>query len=264
MLTIRPVMGPQTVLLPILISSSITPHDTGVKLSNPQQRLFHAIESIENWLRVAPDSHVVLCDGSGFDFRPVVEERFPWAKIECLSFENNRNRIAEFGRGFGEGEIIRFALQRSKYLNQANAFAKCSSKLWVENYAECLAQFQGECLFSGVFNNAFSLTKKIEMVQVDTRFYIIDSAFYLRHFMEAHREIGKTPGFGLEDSFFSILQSLGQQRYLFSVPPVIRGVGGGTGTYYKESWHRIIKEKIRLSFVKKSPDYSGAFNIEPK
>ena len=246
--------------IPILITSSITPHDKSVKLADPQQRLFHAIESITQWIRVAPGSSFVLCDGSNFDFQPIVRERFPNTEIESLSFENDQAKIITQGRGYGEGEIVRFALNHSALLRTSDAFAKCSSKLWVENYAECINHWPANCLFSGVFRNAFSLSKRIEIVQVDTRFYMVDSDFYLKNFIDAHWQIGQSPGFGLEDSFFQRLQTMHQHPYLFPVSPIIRGVGGGTGRYYKDTWLRVQKEKFKLAIVRKNRVFSKLFN----
>ncbi len=246
--------------IPILITSSITPHDPGVQLSDPQQRLFHAMESIAQWVRVAPGSRLILCDGSNFDFRPIVEEKFPHMEIECLSFENNHAKILTHGRGYGEGEIIKFALEHSVFLRSTAAFAKCSSKLWVENYPECLRHFQGNCLFSGVFKNTFSILKSVEMIQVDTRFYIVRNDFYRNNLIDAHHEISLATGFGLEDSFHRALIDSKQEGYLFTTPPVIMGVGGGTGKYYKAGRMRLWKERIRLMKVKKSKNFHRLFS----
>jgi hypothetical protein len=98
------------------------------------------------------------------------------------------------------------------------------------------------------------------MVQVDTRFYIVNSDFYLKNLIDVHQHIGKAPGFGLEDSFLQTLQAIYQRNYLFSVSPVIRGVGGGTGKYYKDSWLRLTKEKIRLKMIKKTSIFRDLFN----
>ena len=250
-----------TARIPILITSSITPHDTAVKLADPQQRLFHAIESIEQWIKIAPKSRLVLCDGSNFDFEPIVKERFPYASIECLCFENDALKIADFGRGYGEGEIVKFALNHSVYLRDSDAFAKCSSKLWVENYAECVKKWRGDCLFSGVFKNTFSTLRSIEMIQVDTRFYVVQNNFYRKNLIDAHHKIGLAPGFGLEDSFHQVLLTTKQLRYLFAIPPVIKGVGGGTGTYYKSSWLRIWKEKVRLRNIKNTAAFGNLFDL---
>ena len=199
--------------IPILITSSIIPHDTGVKLSDPQVRLFHALESIEKWTKIAPKSRLILCDGSNFDFIPIVKERFPFTSIECLRFENDPLKIATFGRGYGEGEIVKFALNHSAYLRESDAFAKCSSKLWVENYTECVKKWRGDCLFSGIFKHTFSTQRSIEMIQVDTRFYVVQTNFYRKNLIDAHNKIGLATGFGLEDCFHQVLLTRKQREY---------------------------------------------------
>ena len=245
--------------LPILITSSVTPHDAGVKLADPEKRLYHAIEAIEQWIRISPESPLVLCDGSNFDFQPVVKDRFPHATIECLLFGNDQDKIKLYGRGYGEGEIVKFALAHSALLRGAEAFVKCSSKLWVDNYPDCLQEWRGECLFSGVFKNAFSVTKKTEMVQVDTRFYIADKNFYAKNLMDAHHQIGAFLGFGLEDCFYDALIRMHKTNYLFTTPPIICGVGGGIGKYYKTTRVRKYKEKIRLWLISRSAEFRKLF-----
>ena len=248
-----------TAKIPILITSSIKPHDTGVKLLDPQKRLFHAIESIEQWIRVAPESRLVLCDGSGFDFDPIVRERFPKAIIECLKFNNDKANISIYGRGYGEGEIIKFALNNSQLLGEAIAFTKCSSKLWVENYAMCARNFDDSCAFQGVFGDVFSVTKPIVLTQVDTRFYFVTKAFYLTNLINAHKAIDLKNGRGLENVFFEILIDLKQANFLLPTPLQIRGVGGGIGTYYKYNYVRLVKEEIRLEISKKSTKFLKFF-----
>jgi len=248
-----------TITIPILITSSIIPHDTGVKLLDPQKRLFHAIESIEQWIRVAPESRLVLCDGSGFDFEPIIRERFSKARIECLTFNNDESIVSTYGRGYGEGEIIKFALNNSQFLRETTAFAKCSSKLWVENYAMCARNFDNSCAFQGVFTHVFSMTKPAVLEQVDTRFYFMNREFYSKNFIDAHKAIDLKNGCGLEDVFFKILMELKQAEFLLPRPLQIRGVGGGIGTYYKYNYIRLIKENLRLEISKRSTKFLKFF-----
>lgn len=93
--------------IPLLLTSSIIAHDQGVKLKDTNARLRHAIESVEQWLRVDPQLPIVLCDGSNFDLRLALSDRFAGATIEYLRFENDQEMVRKFGRGYGEGEIVR-------------------------------------------------------------------------------------------------------------------------------------------------------------
>ena len=126
--------------LPLLLTSSVVAHDPSVALSDTQTRKLLTIRSINEWLRVDPSIAIVICDGSNYDFAPEITLLFPQAKIECLHFENTQVEVEKYGRGFGEGEIIRFALAHSKFIQEAQCFAKCTAKLWVENFEDCKKQ----------------------------------------------------------------------------------------------------------------------------
>ncbi len=245
--------------VPVLLTSSVIAYDTGVALNDTQERTALALESIAQWLRVAPDTPLVLCDGSSFDFSSIVAQRFPSATIECLRFENRQYLVKVHGRGYGEGEIVRYALHHSRLIARAGCFAKCTSKLWVENYRQCLSNWHGELLFKGVFLNVFSPFHETRFAYIDTRFYIISVATYTRYFENAHLEIDVQKGRGLEDCFFAIFQKHKIHNALCTVAPVIQGVGGGIGIRYHNPLTRQIKERLRLWLVKRTKAFSDLF-----
>lgn len=236
--------------VPILLTSSVIAHDKGVALTNTDERIRLTLESVEQWLSIQPTSCLVLCDGSSFDFTEIVAKKFPFAKIECLHFENDQDLVEKNGRGYGEGEIIRYALTHSNLIAKAQCFAKCTSKLWVENYTQCLSVWNGNLLLKGVFLNAFSVFKQTEFAYIDTRFYITSCSTYKKFFENAHFQINKDTGYGLEECFHDIFLKNKINKSLFIIAPVICGVGGGTGKYYKNSIKRKLKEDLRLRLVK--------------
>ncbi len=246
--------------IPILLTSSVVVHDTGVKLTNTDERIHHALESVAQWLKIEPTIALVLCDGSGFDFSKLISEKFPHAQIECLSFENNKKLVQQFGRGYGEGEIVRYALMQSKLIAKAECFAKCTSKLWVENYAKCITNWNGNILFKGVFLNVFSPIKKTNFLHIDTRFYIINTSIYKNFFLNAHLKIDQENGYGLEECFYDIYLKNKFKNSLFKISPTICGVGGGTAKYYKNSNQRKIKEDLRNKLVKFNKNFKDHFS----
>lgn len=244
---------------PLLLTSSVVAHDVAVRLRDTGARLHHALESIGQWLRIDPELPIVLCDGSNYDLANDVRKRFPSASIECLAFENNQALVKEFGRGWGEGEIVKYAIRHSQLIQAAGCFSKCSSKLWVENYKECLRYWNGEVLLSGIFLNAFSPFKPTVFKSIDTRFYVASIATYKRYFADAHIIMDSRAGHGLEDSFFDIFMQQGLTRSLLPIPPVICGVGGGTGAYYKNRTTRVLKERFRLLVARKHRRFRELF-----
>lgn len=244
---------------PILLTSSVIAYDTGVALSDTEERTRLALESVAQWLQINPNLSLVLCDGSSFDFGNLVAKHFPLANIECLCFENNQELVKKYGRGYGEGEIVRYALHHSKLIAMAGCFTKCTSKLWVKNYKQCLSNWNNTLLCKGVFLNVFSPFKKTQFSYIDTRFYITSIATYTEYFEDAHLGIDVHLGRSLEDRFFDIFAINHIQKALFSVAPIIEGVGGGIGFYYKNPLKRRIKESLRLQLVRRNKLFSELF-----
>lgn len=244
---------------PILLTSSVVVHDTNVALSDAKERTLLALKSVQEWLRIDPGLRIVLCDGSGFDFSELVAERFPQADIECLPFHNDAKLVRRFGRGYGEGEIVRHAINHSRLIAHAGCFAKCTSKLWVENFAECLKHWNGDMGFKGVFLDVFSPRKKTTFAYIDTRFYLVSCESYRRYFENAHLNIRTDQGHGLEECFRDVVRERTLSNILLTIPPVIAGVGGGTGMSYRNSLKRRLKEKLRLQLVRLSQDHAHLF-----
>ena len=246
--------------IPVLLTSSVVAHDSNVALKNSDARLALIIKSIEEWLKIDPDLHIILCDGSGFDFSTIVRKDFPHASIECLFFENDKQLVATRGRGHGEGEIIRYAIQNSETIRKYQCFAKCTSKLWVRNFKQLLREWNGKLLCKAVFQNPFQLTKSPEWEYIDTRFYICSVDIYNQLFKNAHAAIEVVRGYGLEQCFLAALLHSEIKGILFRTQPIIDGTGGGTGLLYKNSGIRILKEKIKLWRIQNTPRFKPYFS----
>lgn len=246
--------------IPILLTSSVVAHDKGVRLQDPAERARLAVESIQWWRTIAPRNPLVLCDGSGFDFHSTISALPGSGPVECLHFHNEVSLVKQYGRGYGEGEIVRHAIEHSELIQSARCFAKCTSKLWVENFDECIQQWNGDLLLKGVFNHVFSPQSSTELAYIDTRFYVVSLDTYWRFFVHAHHIIRTEDGYGLEESFRDIFLRNRLRGRLMCPPPTICGVGGGTGVYYKNTPVRRFKEKLRYALVKRNPLFKGWFS----
>jgi len=159
--------------------------------------------------------------------------------------------VNRHGKGYGEGEIIKYALSHSRYLADSNAFIKCTGKLWVTNYEKCLSEWNGIFTANAHFSNVFNLrSTKIEYI--DTRFYLVDKKFFLDNLLDAHFDYGFEKKISIETNFLTKVTSLNLKKYIFSIQPVIEGVGGGSGTYYKNNLKRRLKYKLKKFILKNS------------
>jgi hypothetical protein len=233
--------------------------DHSVTLKDTDQRVRYTLESIEKWLNLGNDLRLVICDGSGYDFSAILKGRFPARPIECLSFENDKRLVEQHGKGYGEGEIIKYALQHSTLLRRSTWFAKCTAKLWVDNFFECLEEWNRIFLCKAFFSNVFSF-KKTKFEYIDTRFYLSDKDVYFKYFSDTHLKVGGVYGTSIEDNFKAIVLENCLQHLLFRSTPVIRGVGGASGKYYRNNRIRRMKEILRSKIVQYNPEFSGLFN----
>lgn len=234
--------------------------DLSGKLNDPALRIKYTLESVGEWLKREPSMQIVICDGSGFDYSYLIKKHFPGASIECLSLMNDALQIKIHGKGFGEGEIIRHALRHSLLLGQSDVFIKCTAKLWVDNFQDCLAQWNNFFVCGSYFANVFSL-KKTKPVHADTRFYISRKDVYLRYFSNAHSELGKAPKASIEHTFLKIIVENKIEHVFFRRPQVVCGMGGGSGKYYKHGKIRILKDRLRNWIVRSSSEYKKLFCI---
>jgi hypothetical protein len=237
--------------------------DMSVVLNNPEERLRFTLESIKNWLDKSPDIRLVICDGSDYDFAPVLLKHFPndmySNRIECLHFLNNSEKVAEFGKGYGEGEIVQYALKHSKFIEDSNCFCKCTGKLWVDNFSECLNEWNGRFLCQAYFSKGFT-PNKTKFEHIDTRFYISSKEIYEKYFINLHLEVGGHFNCSIEDAFKRVIVDNNLTGTLFQHYPIVRGVGGGSGKHYKTNFIRRNKDRLRLKFVQLNPKFSKWFN----
>lgn len=245
-------------LPPLLLTSCVIVSDHSVNLKDKDARIRLTLESMEKWLAISPGLRLVVCDGSGYDFSEVVLQHFPGAHIECLSFRNDAQKVVIYGKGYGEGEIVNYALAHSAYLKESDYFAKCTAKLWVENFSDCLAGWNGSCLLKGYFADVFSF-KPTRFDYIDTRFYLVSKAFYAKYLAATYLKVHSDRGISLEHCFRDAILEQRLSGVLFSVAPVICGVGGGSGTYYRNNLKRRIKEAIRLWLVRRNKSFSRLF-----
>ena len=245
----------------LLITSCINITDEDVVLRSPEKRIFHTLEAIEQWLKLAPNIPIVVCDGSSFDFTNILRENFPLSHFECLYFQNNIAKVKLQGKGYGEGEIINFALENSQLLGEADYFIKCTGKLWVENIQDCLNNYRGFFQAKAYFTHVFSPWNRIIFEYIDTRFFITQKDYYKKYFMNAYQFVGLSDARSIEHVFRDIVLENHLCAVLFKINPVIAGVGGGHGQYYKNNLKRRIKERFRQLLIQNNGDFKSLYPI---
>ena len=230
---------------PVLITSAINVSAAKTVLTDVKARLELTLNSVQQWRETPGVSHVIVCDGSGFDLGPHISNMFSnQADVGCevISFTNDVAGVKAKGKGYGEGEIVNYALQQSQVLKGASHFAKCTGKLWVENFASCLNGFNGLA--------AFDFRGNFKPVQIDTRFYIVNKEFFVANMAALHHFVDDGNGFYLEHAFRDGLKSRALSDYVMFPTPRIRGISGSMGVRLETSRTKAALRDFRSLMIK--------------
>ena len=241
----------------LLITSCINPPN-GVPftaLLDPQLRVKLALDGISNWLENT-NVDIIICDGSNFNFSKIIKDKFPASDIECLYFNNNAEKAKNLGKGYGEGEIINFALQNSTKLKISEYFIKCTAKYHVKNFNDCIKHWNNKFLCRadisfGIYTNTAFITF------VDTRFFISNKFLYIEKFSQAHLSVDDNNHYYLEHAFKYIVVKEKMMGFIFPTIPKIEGVSGTSGIDAKiensNDW--LIAQSNHLAKAKKITDF---------
>ncbi|MFM8765112.1 MAG: hypothetical protein ACKOEZ_09805, partial [Spartobacteria bacterium] len=169
---------------------------------------------------------------------------------------------ARQGKGFGEGEIVNGALQRSGILEKTPCFAKSTGKLFLKNNELLLTdKWRVRCFRCAAPNRGnpsawHRLVNKIHQSEagsrcladmrrllrvpwffigarpqlwVDTRFYVCGRDFYLANLSRSHRRVQDRLGYSLEAAFYDDLLRVEGVGWIHEMP-LVYGTSGTLGT----------------------------------
>jgi len=217
-----------------------------VALNQFDRRLELHLQGLRHWINTPNVTHIVICDGSNYDLTPHIKNlrcNNPKVLIECLHFQNELSKVIQYGIGFGEGEIIKYALNNSKFLSHSRFFVKCTGKLWVKNFSECLKSFNGIA--------SFDYQGKIRPQLIDTRFYIVNKIFYKTFLSEAYKNCRDKDFYYLEHSYRDELAKIMYlYEYIMLPIPLLLGTSGHHGENYKIRYIKTMIRNIRALIIK--------------
>lgn len=168
-------------------------------------------------------TEIVFCENSGYkyNFEKYVNQINPEIPFEYLTFKGDEKMAIIRGKGYGEGEIIKYALKNSMFLNKCDIFCKITGKLRIKNLS--LLGIQRNC---NMFMN-YKFSKA-----VDTRFYVIKRKDYEMYLKDAYKEVRDRAGNYLESVFYRNLKAHHVKYRCFLQVPQVEGISGSVGRAY--------------------------------
>jgi hypothetical protein len=238
-----------------------TPH---VKLRDTHQRVLHHIEGLLAWLESSEFCQIIFAKNCGTKIQERVLSDTAAAfgkELEFLQIPSSK-LTARQGKGFGEGEIVRGALERSGLLGKSSYFAKSTGKLFLKNHELLLAdKWRAKCFRCAAPNREtpsawHRLVNKIHQSEagsrciadmhrllrvpwffigahpqcwVDTRFYVCERDFYWAKLSRSYRRVQDRLGYSLEAAFYDDLQGAEGIGWIDEMP-LVYGTSGTLGT----------------------------------
>lgn len=220
----------------LLITGCIKPNPNAFQLSltDVNLRLQQYIDCIKWSIEFTRFLNIVFVDNSGYPIDNGLIEfaRKKGKKFEWLSFTGNEKMIAFCGKGYGEGEIIEYALKNSNLLKEASYFCKLTGRLKVDN----INQFINLADMNETYFWTIGLNKLKKISSgVETRFYGIPTKTYKDVFVDAYKDVDDKNGMWLEKVFYQRYKMTNIKCRRMALYPDFSGQSGSMGIDYKTS-----------------------------
>lgn len=211
----------------LLLTGCITPAGMAYTfLSNPEERKMQYINAIRFYLSQT-NYPIVFSENSGTDLSNLFEKEIRSGRLEYLFFSGNHNK--ERGKGFGECEIIQYALDNSRIIKSTNDqyIAKITGRLIIRNIASIIRWhtffFSHQTVFCAI-NSDLSFP--------DSRFIIAPKDFF-HSILLLKDKINDNNGYFFEHALYDALKNEKSVSYSpFFIYPQIEGNSGSTGKRY--------------------------------
>lgn len=231
----------------VVISGTINPNNSVpfLKLNSSKERLIQYEMTIRNLLNNKNISKVVFCDNSNYSFETKEFNELAQnqkKEFEYLTFCGNYENVKRFGKGYGEGELLKYVLDNSELLKNEKYFYKLTGRLILLNMDKIIKKTNQNINY---FNkiNFFNNNDK-----ADTRFYGIKIEDYKRYFSHAYKKVDDYNGNYLEHVFYRIIKDNNIQHKNMPSYPRFYGISGSSGASYQLSKLSFLLKNICCKF----------------
>lgn len=228
----------------ILLTGCIEPNGmVQTTLNDKEVRKEQYINALNFYLQKTGHS-IVFVDNSNSDISYLFKSYVLSGRLEYLSFSGNQRK--DKGKGYGECEIIQYALDHSKIIKTSKdkRIAKITGRLIVSNINIIIS------LHSVLFNHNttfFSINSDLSFP--DSRLIIAPNDFYSL-LLNSKEDIDDSKGYYFEHALIDTFRKYRDLSYSpFYIIPQIEGMSGSTGEIYRN-------EPITLSFCIRYAKYS--------
>lgn len=147
--------------------------------------------------------------------------------VEQISYLQDEQAIREKGKGYGEGMLIKYALESSETINAESSFFKCTGKIYCRNFHKIV-----QLIDSNRIKNFFWRylgEGDSPMALADTRFFYTTKTYCEENIIPAYLKTDEKESLAEIEIFKILNETLGSAKAL---RPMLSGFSGGTGGQY--------------------------------
>ena len=230
----------------VVLTATIDPSvgKVHVALSNKVLRLTQYLDNIRRLILESDFTHIIFCENSNYhhDYSDLTALAQNYGKkLEILSFMGSNDIIMVKGKGYGEGEILNYAVNNSMFLQEnCTTFYKLTGRIYVENVNTILAHSNNDNIF---------IRWDVKKNEVDTRFFKTQVGFFKENLSHLLDRCDERTAMSIEEVYFDVLKGT-PEVYSFTSYPIIKGMCASLGRPYDlgllKLTYRIIQLKTGL------------------
>lgn len=230
----------------VIITGTIKPNSKvyQLALSNVSERTYQYIDSIKKILENKKVDKVIFCENSNYkvDFNEIyLLAKEKGKQFECIQFKSDEKYILLKGKGFGEGEIMKYIFEKSKLINNEKYFIKITGRLKVNNLEKIINKISKDKTYinTDLKNTSF---------MADTRVYGMPTNVYKKYFIDAYKSVDDKNKNYLEHAFYKIIVDNKIKTENFPYFPDISGQSGSMGIIYTNSRLKLLIKNLLSKF----------------
>ena len=209
-----------------------------VDLSDAEERLKQYADALKFISESRKIKRCVFCENSGrVDLVERLKEMAGNKKpIEYLSFTGSRDTI-QYGKGYGEGEILKYVWENSRVLRAEKEFVKITGRIIIWNIDSVIGKMKPDVNY---FNSVRIWSRD---AQIDTKFYKVTKEVFEQIFLDAYKNVCDPEGRYLEHVYYTAIKKHDLRYRNFPEYPIYEGRSGSLGVNYGSTrWKYILKD----------------------
>lgn len=240
----------------ILLTACVNPDGMALTALQDKDERLVQYEQALNWYLDHTDYPIVFVENSGCDISSHYLSRIEEGHLEMLTFLGN-DYPHDFGKGYGEAEILDYALKHSAFLKDTDVIVKITGRLICRNVNTLIGMCKRtDTVMAQVIKDRWG------RMQCKSQVVVFPQEFLRDFFLPFSSYLNDTKRYWFEHLLWDASRAWQQEGFRFKefiYLPRIEGQSGSMGTRYTNSLWDTMVYPLKV-FVHKLFHYYGTLN----